>query len=145
MQSRRFKILGLVLILNFALAVASAQPGATPPSAPKEIKPGQAITQAIWKDTRFVFAGKAGEVVTLKVTGKDSGLDPHVALLNPKGDKEASDDDSGGHGNSLIKNHPLIRTGRYTVVVGLAEGQEGEIEILLKKTTPKTKTKPRVH
>ncbi len=73
-------------------------------------------------------------MVTLRVTGKTPGLDPHVALFDPDYDKEAFDDDSGGHGNSLLKNHTLKRNGRYTVVVGVAENDEGKVEILLKKT-----------
>jgi len=109
-----------------------------PPSPPEELKPGRAVTRKIWKDTSFVFDGKAGEVIALRVTSKASGLDPHVALLDPEREREAFDDDSGGHGNSLIKDHTLKRNGRYTAVVGVAENNEGEVEILLQKTKPKT-------
>jgi hypothetical protein len=105
-----------------------------PPSPPEKLTPGRAMTRKIWEDTRFVFDGKAGEVVTLKVTSKTPGLDLHVELLNPVEDTEAFDDDSGGHGNSLIKDHALEMDGRYTAVVGVAESNEGKMEILLKKT-----------
>jgi len=101
-----------------------------------DLEPAQAITRRIWKDARFVFEGKTGDVVSLKVTGKTPGIDPHVTLLDPAHGKEAFDDDSGGHGNSLIKNHPLKRTGPYTVVVGLAGSDEGEVEILFEKAKP---------
>lgn len=102
----------------------------------EDLEPGQAITRRIWKDTRFVFEGKAGEVVTLKVTAKTPGIDPHVTLLDPDHIKEAFDDDSGGHGNSLIQDHALKQSGRYTVVVGLAGSDAGEVEILLEKAEP---------
>lgn len=139
MRSRRLTVLSLVLVLIAGLALPSAEAAkkkAKPPSPTEELESGQAITRKIWKDTRFVFDGKAGEVVTLKVTGKTPGIDPHVTLLDPMRVKEAFDDDSGGHGNSLIKNHTLKRNGRYTVVVGVAESQEGDVEILFEKANP---------
>jgi len=158
MRSRRLKILKWVLLFTVSLAVHAATavgtpppPPPPPPSPPEELKayssgpvdgsdahlkPGQAITRKIWKDTRFVFEGRAGEVVTLKVTGKTPGIDPHITLLNPLLVKEAFDDDSGGHGNSLIKNHALKRNGRYTVVVGIADSHGGDVEILFEKAEP---------
>jgi hypothetical protein len=63
-----------------------------PPSPPEEIKPGRAVTREIWNNIRFFFDGKAGEVITLRVTGKTPGLDPHVTFLDPDYDKEAFDD-----------------------------------------------------
>lgn len=99
----------------------------------EELESGQAITRKIWSDTHFVFEGKTGEVVTLKVTGKAPGVDPHVTLLDPESKREAFDDDSGGHGNSLMKDHTLKQSGRYTAVVGVAGSDGGEVEILLEK------------
>jgi hypothetical protein len=98
------------------------------------LRPGKAVTRSIWGESRFAFDGLHGEVITLQVTGKAPGLDPRVSLIDPEDNKEASDDDSGGHGNSLIKRHVLRQSGQYTVEVELAGGDGGEVTILLKKT-----------
>jgi hypothetical protein len=96
--------------------------------------PGKVVTRSIWKgDILFFFKGKAGETITLHVASKTQGLDPYVALLDPDKQEEASDDDSGGQGNSLIRNHALKKSGRYTVKVGTAERKEGRVKILLNK------------
>jgi hypothetical protein len=98
--------------------------------------PGQAITRALWKDgVLLFFEGKAGEVVTILATSKTPGLDPSLALLDPEQKEEASDDDSGGQGNSLIKDHALKKSGRYTVRIGGAQADGGKVEILLTKGT----------
>lgn len=121
------------LALAALLATGFVAACSAPPRPPEELNPGHAITRKIWRDSRFTFEGKTGEVVTLKVTGKTPGVDPRVTLLDPEHIKEAFDDDSGGNGNSLIKDHALKRSGRYTVVVGLAGSDAGEVEILLAK------------
>jgi len=126
----------LVLMLCWVLLPASVAGRKVRAVPPKKLLPGQPITQWIWKEMHLLFDGKVGEVVTLKVTGKTPGIDPHVALLDPDDDKEAFDDDSGGHGNSLISNHTLKQSGRYTVIVELAGSDGGYVEILLKKAKP---------
>ena len=139
MRKPSLSILGLVLVLIACLALPSALASGKKhhfkkrPNLPVNLEPGQALTHKIWADVRFVFEGKAGEVVTLKVTGKAPGVDPHVTLLDPESKREAFDDDSGGHGNSLIKDHTLKQSGRYTAVVGVAGSDEGEVEVLLEK------------
>jgi len=76
----------------------------------------------------------AGEVISLRVNSMSPGFDPDVSLIDPEGQVEASDDDSGGHGNSLIKDHALKKTGQYTVIVGSAGQSQGNtVEILLVK------------
>jgi len=112
----------------------------SPPSPGGNLVPGRAVPRAVWKgDSLFFFEGRAGEVVTLRVTSRAPGLDPHVVLLDPEAQKEASDDDSGGHGNSLLKDHTLMKSGRYAVKVGLAWRERGEIEVLLIKQAKATK------
>jgi hypothetical protein len=103
------------------------------PSPLEVLEPGQTVTRMVWGDIRFAFQGSSGEVITLRVTGKSPGLDTHVSLIDPEENKEAADDDSGGHGNSLIKPHVLEHSGRYTVKVELAESKRGNVEVLLKK------------
>jgi len=109
-------------------------PQLPPPSLPERLSFDRAVTCAVWKtDVLFIFAGKAGEAITISVKSKTPGLDPHVVLFDSEKNKEASDDDGGGHGDSLIKNHVLKRSGLYTLSVGTAGGNQGKVEVLLKK------------
>ncbi|HYU30796.1 MAG TPA: hypothetical protein VEW48_01415 [Thermoanaerobaculia bacterium] len=87
----------------------------------------------MWKFSSFIFAGHAGEVITLQVNSMSPGLDPNISLVDPKSQVEAFDDDSGGHGNSLIKDHALKKTGQYTVIVRSDGQSQGEVEVLLTK------------
>jgi hypothetical protein len=126
----------LLLLAVWALhPLAVARPDPNPPAnLPETLVPGKAVIRTVWEeDIFFSFEGKAGEVITIRVTSKTPGLDPHMALLGPEKKEEASDDDSGGHGDSLLKNHVLKKSGRYTVSVGAEGRDEGEVEVLLKK------------
>jgi hypothetical protein len=126
----------LLLLTGLAVQpIAVARAYHKPPtSLPESLVPGQAVIRAIWKEgILFIFEGKAGEVVTVTVTSKTPGLDPHITLVDPEKHPEASDDDGGGHGNSLIKNHMLKKSGRYTVRVGATGSDEGKVEVLLSK------------
>lgn len=132
-----------VMLLLFLIAgmafhsIAVARPPEPGPTPPENLVPGEAVIRKIWKkDLHFLFEGKAGEVITLRVTSITSGLDPHVVLMDPEEVEEASDDDSGGDGNSLIKDHVLKRTGEYTVIVRADGRVWGEVEILLEKAPP---------
>lgn len=129
-------LLSLIVGMSFH-SVAFARPQEAGPAPPESIVPGEAVTRAIWKkDLHFVFEGKAGEVITLRVTSKTSGLDPRVSLRDPEDVEEVADDDSGGQGNSLIKDHVLKRTGKYTIVVGSDGEVQGKVEILLENAPP---------
>ena len=121
----------LIAMLILLTAEMSCSPAPTPP---ENLVPGQAVTRTVWKkNILFSFEGKAGEVITLRITSNASGLDPHVSLIDPENAEEVSDDDSGEHGNSLIKDHILKRTGEYTVIVGSDGKVQGEVEVLLTK------------
>jgi hypothetical protein len=120
-------VLGLGLLLSLVACAKSE-----PPCTGERLQPGHEITQQVWGDRcDFDFEGKAGEAITLKIVSKTPGLDPRVQLLDPDGQEEASDDDSGGKGNPLIKGHVLKRSGLYTVSIGSADGQSGELSVLL--------------
>jgi hypothetical protein len=108
---------------------------ALPISSPPELLvPGKAVTRTLWKDGILLFfEGRVGEVVTIHVTSKTPGLDPHVALLDSELKEEASDDDSGGQGNSLIKDHALKKSALYAVHVGAPQADGGTVEVLLTK------------
>jgi hypothetical protein len=129
--------LKLTLLLVAACVFHSLTLRADPnphPNLPEILVPGKAVTRSIWEeDILFSYEGKAGETITLHVTSKTRGLDPHVALLDPEKQEEAADDDSGGQGNSLIRNHVLKKSGRYTVSVRTVEREEGRVEVLLEK------------
>jgi hypothetical protein len=133
MIRQRYGLIGLIIMAVLNLCHSSAQP-LPPPNLPERLTPGRAVTRTVWKNNLLFFLdGRAGEVITLSVTSKSPGMDPHVSLLDPDKHEEASDDDSGGQGNSLIKNHVLKKSGRYTVSVGTAEREEGRVEVLLEK------------
>lgn len=87
----------------------------------------------MWGRSSFVFVAHAGEVISLRVNSMSPGLDPNVSLVDPEDQIEVSDDDSGEHGNSLIKNHALKKTGQYTVIVRSDDQSEGTIAVLLLK------------
>jgi hypothetical protein len=130
---------GLLLFLGAGLAfhsIAMARPPVCDPkpTLTEHLMPGQAVTRRIWdRNLHFSFNGKADEVITLRVTSRTSGLDPHVSLLDPEEVEEASDDDGGEHGSSLIKEHTLKRTGVYTILVGSDGRLQGKVKILLEK------------
>ncbi|HYU30797.1 MAG TPA: hypothetical protein VEW48_01420 [Thermoanaerobaculia bacterium] len=131
MLNRGHALIALLVLFTAGTACSPA------PTLPENLVPGRAVTRTVWKkDLHFLFEGKAGEVIALRVTSKASGLDPHVSLIDPEDAEEASDDDSGEHGNSLIKDHILKRTGEYTVIVGSDGKAQGKVEILLEKAKP---------
>jgi hypothetical protein len=136
MSRPRRGLLGLTLLWS-ALALfdsgAQASRGASPPEI---IEFDQAVVRHVWpKGLTVAFEGKAGAVITLAVTSKTAtgGFDPFVRLLDPAGKEEAFDDDSGGNGNCLIKDHALKENGTYRIFIGADDKQEGEVEILLEK------------
>jgi hypothetical protein len=114
-----------ILTTGIAFQACTAPPPLT------RLEPGRAVTERMWGESSFVFEGHAGEVISLRVNSMSPGLDPNVSLVDPKGKIEASDDDSGGHGNSLIKDHALKKTGQYTVIVRSSDRARGKVEVLL--------------
>jgi hypothetical protein len=125
-------VIGALIFLSACNLTAAFE--IPPPGLIELLKPDQGVVRTVWKeDILFVFEGQAGEVITISVKSKSPGLDPHVSLLDPEKKEEASDDDSGRRSDSLIKNHKLKKSGRYTVSVGVVQGSEGVVEVLLKK------------
>ena len=109
-------------------------PIGAPPCFRFRLAPGQEMPVRTWKQcSGFEFSGQAGEVITIKVTGKTPGLDPNVRLYDPEGSEEAFDDDSGGNGNALIKEHLLLLSGTYTAIIGTDGNLDGEVTVLLEK------------
>lgn len=141
MSRRRSRLIGLTLLFTALVLFQSSARAGREPSPPEIIEFGKAVIRHVWpKGLSVAFQGKAGEVITLQVTGKTStgGFDPFVRLLDPRGNEEASDDDSGGKGDCLIKEHALKEDGEYRVFIGAEDRKEGEVEILVEraKTAP---------
>jgi len=133
-------LIGLTILFAVLVLFHSSAQGSRSASPPEIIEFGQAVVRHVWpKGLSVAFEGKAGAVITLEVTSKTTtgGFDPFVGLLDPTGKEEASDDDSGGQGNCLIKDHVLKKDGKYRVVIGAEDHKEGEVEILLKKVEPR--------
>jgi hypothetical protein len=96
------------------------------------LEPGVETSARLWGSAAdYVYEGTAGEVVSLSVDSRTPGLDPNVQLLDPAGNPEAFDDDSGGKGNALIQGHALGSSGTYTVRLRTDEDRTGEVAVLL--------------
>ena len=91
---------------------------ASPPECGGQIADGETVEGPLTLGSRceYVFAGRAGDLVTITLEQLDGQLDPYLELLDPEGNVEASDDDGGGNSNSLIQDHRLLRSGKYTAV-----------------------------
>ena len=108
-------------------------PAPPPPPPPTRLEPGRAVTERIWESSSFAFVAHAGEVISLRVNSMSPGLDPNLSLVDPEDRIEASDDDSSGQGNSLIKDHTLRKTGQYIVIVKSDGQSQSKVEVLLTK------------
>jgi hypothetical protein len=126
----------VLILLSEALLLVYLSACRDSSTLPETLVPGKAVTRALWKDGVILFfQGKVGEVVTIHATSQTPGLDPNLALLDPEQKEEAFDDDSGGQGNSLIKDHALKKSGRYTVRINAAHEDGDKVEVLLTKRT----------
>jgi hypothetical protein len=136
MIRQRHGLIGLTILFAVLVLFHSSAQGSRSASPPETIEFGKPVLRHVWpKGLSVTFEGKAGEVITLEVTSKTAtgGFDPFIRLLDPTGKKEASDDDSGGRGNCLIKDHALKKDGHYHVFIGGEDNKEGEVEVLLTK------------
>jgi catechol 2,3-dioxygenase-like lactoylglutathione lyase family enzyme len=62
------------------------------------------------------FDAPAGQYVTIRMDAVDpAGLDTYLELYDADGVLVAEDDDSGGNGNSLIAEYPVVVTSTYTI------------------------------
>jgi hypothetical protein len=97
-----------------------------------QLEAGIQISVHMWGEAwKHVYEGEAGQVIDLSVISNTLGLDPKVQLLDPSGREEAFDDDSGGKGNALIREHLLQSSGTYTVRVETDEDQTGDVSVVL--------------
>jgi len=136
MSRKHRELISLVLFFTALSLFHSSAQGSRSASPPETIEFGKPVLRHVWpKGLSVIFEGKAGDVITLTVTSKiaTGGFDPYVRLLDPEEKEEASDDDSGGHGDCIIKDHALKKSGQYHVFIGGEDNKEGEVEILLTK------------
>lgn len=110
-----------ILIPLMALALSCPEP----PNLGGFIGPGELSNRLRGDSVDYFCHGRTGDVITIALKGLSPGLDPRVWLVDPDGVEEAFDDDGGGDGNSLIRQHTLRRTGVYTIRVGSYEDRPG--------------------
>jgi PKD repeat protein/N-acetylmuramoyl-L-alanine amidase len=80
----------------------------------------------------WVLAGEAGQVITAAVIADELGFDPILDVIGPDGGLLASDDDSGGDLQPLLRSIELPARGDYTLrVSGVGEGAQGSYRIEL--------------
>jgi hypothetical protein len=74
-------------------------------------------------------------IIEMNNTRRDNNLDPYLIVNNPKGQKVAEDDDSGGELNSRIVLQ-VTETGVYQIyATTLARGQTGPFRFVLAEAT----------
>jgi hypothetical protein len=62
------------------------------------------------------FEAPAGQYITIRMDAVDpAALDTYLELYDADGVLVAEDDDSGGNGNSLIAEYPVVVTSTYTI------------------------------
>ncbi len=116
---KRCTVLSLLTVA--LLLMITALPGLTPVTAAQcggTIRAGQTVSGSIPRagvSCSYTYAGAANETVIIAMEATSRGLDPYLELKNRRGTLLASDDDSGGNGNSLI-TYRLPAADTYTIV-----------------------------
>ncbi len=146
-RGRCWSSLFVLLAALTALAILLAACQASPLLCSRNISSGSSIhdvTDRFTPSCSYYFDGVAREIVTIHMT-RESGtsdnpnnLDPFLTLLDPNGNIEVTDDDSGlPPPNSLIKEHELQATGTYTIVAGsYNDTTEGPFDLTFLKNSP---------
>ncbi|NDJ60851.1 MAG: hypothetical protein GYB67_06980 [Chloroflexi bacterium] len=97
-------------------------------SAP-QLQYGSTITGAITPtETQqlYLFAGAAGDAITISLSRAGGNLDPVVALLDENFNLLTSDDDGGNGQNSLIERYELPADGLYYIQATRYTGTTGD-------------------
>ena len=69
------------------------------------------------QNCRYTFQGAQGRTVSIAMAKQGgSSLDAYLDLVDPSGSIVASDDDSYGGSDALIKDFRLRQTGQYTII-----------------------------
>ena len=111
---KRFLVLVTLILLIVVASLASAQDGGI-------LTYGTIVQGMISVDntpTQYAFNGTAGEVVSIRVTGASTGMDPNLTLLSPTGEALAANDDLLSvflHSAAITYRLPI--SGSYTIVV----------------------------
>ncbi len=148
-RERRWSSLFVLLAALTALAIllAACQMAMAPPLCGGNISSGSDIhdvTDRFTPSCSYYFDGAAGEIVTIRMTRQSgtsdnpNNLDPFLMLLDPNDNTEVTDDDSGlPPPNSLIKEHKLEATGKYTIVAGsYNDTTVGPFDLTFSKNSP---------
>lgn len=82
---------------------------------------------------RFVFAGRAGQVIDAAMHSRDDLLQPQVSILDPSG-QELAVDNTPTSSHSLASSVTLPVNGVYTVVAGSqADGSAGFFDLAVRR------------
>ncbi len=63
----------------------------------------------------YVYSGTAGEYINLEMQRVSGDVDPAITLFGPSGAPLATDDDSGGSPNAMLRNIRLPEDGLYSI------------------------------
>lgn len=117
MKKRAF-LLALLLIVG-VVTLAVAQEGGA-------LTYGTVVLGSVPADNapvQFAFSGTAGDLVTIRVNGATTGMDPNVMLLGPTGDVLASNENLiFEFSRNAAITYRLPATGNYTIVVSGTAG-----------------------
>ena len=79
----------------------------------------------------YRFAGQAGDIVTISMTGLERFADTYLELYGPDGILLATDDDGGEGLAALIDGFRLPTDGTYRIVARAFSGERGPYELTL--------------
>lgn len=95
----------------------------------------------------YTFTGTPGQYITLSMGRVNGMVDPQLTLYDPDGQPIATDGNSGGNRDALLRNIRLPAAGLYSVLV-TGGGQQGDYILRLQSTgdplpvTPVQSTRP---
>lgn len=116
---KRFLVLVTVSLLVIAATLISAQDSGI-------LTYGTVIQGVVGADnapTQYMFSGTAGDVVSIRVNGASTGMDPNVRLVGPSGETLAANDNLlAAFERSAVLTYRLPVSGNYTIIVSGTTG-----------------------
>ena len=95
------------------------------------------------RQDRYEFYAEAGDLVTIKMDRTSGELDPLLELYDPRGDRLASNDDSGGNRNALLDEFRVDRAGDFVIVArSYDNASSGGYTLILDVSRPRPTATP---
>jgi hypothetical protein len=91
----------------------------------------------------YTFDGEAGQFVNIRMVRLSGRIDPVLWLYDPQGEPIASDDNSGGDHDALLRNIRLDEGGLYSIQ-SAGDGQTGEYRINFTSGTEREQVVPQI-